>query len=106
MSKNKKADRPLQQILEDALKGKANAVEFEYVSEGLEVSYMFGNTGVGSILTDREVIRAVTTDIVENAGLEEKTKGKISIDLLGKIRTITVEEWDSFGESAFRLTFS
>ena len=88
------------------MKEKADAVEFEYGREGLEVFYVFGNTGVGSVLTDQEVVGAVITDIIEGAGLEEKTEGKMSVDLLGKVRTITVEERESFGESAFRLTFA
>ena len=98
--------RPLQRMLEDALKAGADAVELEYVSEGLEVSYAYGNIGIGSVITDPKVARTIIDDLIECAGLEEKTDGRMSVELLGKVRIVSVEEWDSFGESAFRLTFT
>ncbi len=42
--------------------------------------------------------------LVERAGLARKSKGKMQVTLLGKEFEIAVEEYDSFGESAFNLT--
>src|SRR5713226_2216142 len=45
----------LTEILERAVAANADAVEFEYDSSGdLEVSYMSGNTGLGTMLDKRE----------------------------------------------------
>ena len=93
----------LQKILEDALREGADAVELEYVDEGLEVCRMFGNTGLGNVLTDRELIGGIISAVVERAGLETRSRGKMHIDLLGEQRAVIVEEHESFGESSFRL---
>ena len=93
----------LQKILEDALREGADAVELEYVDQGLEVCRMFGNTGLGDVLTDRELNREIISAVVERAGLETRPRGKMHIDLLGEQRTVIVEEHESFGESSFRL---
>jgi hypothetical protein len=37
------------------------------------------------------------------AGLENRSRGTMRIEVLGEMRTIAVQEYDSFGESAFRL---
>jgi len=93
----------LQQILEDALREGADVVELEYVDQGLEVCWMFGSTGLGNVLTDRELNREIISAIVERAGLETRPRGKMHINLLGEQRMVTVEEHESFGESRFRL---
>lgn len=46
----------LQRILEDAIDAEADAVELEYVDGGLEICYMIGNTGLGRVLTDDDLI--------------------------------------------------
>lgn len=94
----------LTEILEDAVDSGADSVRLEYVSEGLEVSYMFGNAGLGSVITDPEVEREIIRYIVENARLEKRPRGRMQMDLLGKQYTIMVEEFDHFGESAFKLS--
>ena len=93
----------LQKILEDALREGADAVELEYVDEGLEVCRMFGSTGLGNVLMDRELIGGIISAVVERAGLETRSRGKMHIDLFGEQRTVIVEEHESFGESSFRL---
>jgi len=93
----------LQKILEDALREGADAVELEHVDQGLEVCWMFGSTGLGNVLTDRELSRGIISAVVERAGLDTRPRGKMHIDLLGEQRTVIVEEHESFGESSFRL---
>jgi hypothetical protein len=40
---------------------------------------------------------------VARAGLQEGSKGKSTWTVRGKERVIAVEEYDSFGESCFRM---
>jgi len=93
----------LQRILEDAIEAGADAVELEYVDDGLEICCTFGNMGWGHVLTERGLIGQVIETVVEKANLEKRPRGKMHIDLFGKQQTIIVEEYESFGESVFRL---
>ncbi len=93
----------LQQILQEAVNGGADSIELEYVEDGLEVSYLFGGTGLGAVLSDRVLASEIIELIVDRAKLEYKSRGVMSWLLFGKQHYITVEEYDSFGESAFRL---
>jgi hypothetical protein len=49
----------LTEILECAVDANAETVVLEYATGGLEVSYMFGNTGIGEILHDRALVEAI-----------------------------------------------
>jgi hypothetical protein len=91
-------------VLEDALRTGADAVKLEYEGSGLEVSFMFGNTGLGSVIVDRELERGIIAALVEKAKLDRRSRGKMRINLLGERHTAVVEEYESFGESAFRLS--
>lgn len=93
----------LQRILEGALQEGADAVEFEYVYEGLEVCKVFSFTGFGDVVTDKGLAGEIMGAIVEGARLDKEPRGKMQMDLLGKPHSIVVEEYDSFGESSFRL---
>jgi hypothetical protein len=93
----------LQQILEEAVSAGANSIELEYVAEGLAVMYMFGSTGSGDVIDDRALASGIIRLIVERARLARKSRGVMNWMLLGKQYNIAVEEYDSFGESAFRL---
>jgi hypothetical protein len=46
----------------------------------------------------------VIAELVKQAGLSHKSRGKMQVSLLGKDYEAVVEEYDSFGESAFNLT--
>jgi hypothetical protein len=74
------------------------------VDEGLEVCYESGHLGIGEILDDLEMEAELVGAIVDLADLERRSRGTIRIEALGATRTIAVQEYDSFGESAFRLT--
>lgn len=101
----KAAGRTLQSIIETAIKQGADAVELEYRSGGgLEVSYMCGNTGLGEVIDDRESIRAIISELITQAKLEHRSRGlfkHIHADMDYEIRA---EQYESFGESAFRLS--
>jgi hypothetical protein len=94
----------LLQILETAVDAGANCVEFEYVDEGLQICIMVGHFGMGSVLTDPLLAGSLMKLIVESARLESKSRGKMTVEIRGKQRNISVQEYEDFGEIAFRLT--
>ncbi len=98
-----KALRQLRAILEEAIKSNADAVEFEYVEKGLEVTYVYGHSGVGYVLEDRALESGIIQLIVERAGLQDRSRGVMTWTYGKKSYQIKVEEYDCFGESAFRL---
>lgn len=58
---------------------------------------------MGTVLKDRALETALVELIVRRAGLENRGRGKLDWNVLGENRRITVEEYDSFGETCFRL---
>ena len=72
----------LQKILEDALREGADAVELEYVDQGLEVCRVFGGTGLGDVLTDRELIRGIINAVVERAELKTRSHDRCTLTYL------------------------
>jgi hypothetical protein len=94
----------LQQMLEEAVGAGADSTELKYVAEGLEVMYVFGSTAIGDVTDDRVLASGIIGLIVDQAKLARRSRGVMNWTLLGKQYNITVEEYDSFGESAFRLT--
>ena len=105
--KNTEAARPaehqLQAYLDEAVEAGANAIELEYVPEGLEVCFMLGDTGAGRILKDTKLAGALMQLIGDRAGLDTKTKGTMTWLVHGQPLVITVKQYDNFGECAFRL---
>jgi hypothetical protein len=109
----KKANQPkpaphpeLVAILDRAVEAGADAVEFEYASGGgLEVTSMSGNTGMGELLRDRDLERTLMTSIIKSTGVRASRRGRMTTTLRGHEYTIFAESYDSFGETAFRLTF-
>jgi hypothetical protein len=97
------AIQKLKEILEDAVEAGADSVTLEYVSEGIEVCYMFGNMGLGAVLIDQEFESEVVGYIVEKAKLDRRSQGKLQMNLKGKQYSILVKEYDHFGESAFEI---
>ena len=108
-AKDTKAARPAEQqlraYLDEAVEVGANAIILEYVPEGLEVCFMLGDTGAGRILKDSKLAGALMQLIGDRAGLDTKTKGTMTWLVHGQPVRITVEQYDSFGECAFRLKF-
>ena len=89
-------------ILEEAMDAGANVVELEYVDSGLEACYMLGNIGIGTPIKaelEGELIRI----IAKKAKLGKRPRGRMHMDLNGQKHTIIVEEYQSFGELAFKL---
>ncbi len=96
----------MQEIVDRAIDSAADSVTIEFAKEGgLEIVFMFGNTGVGDILVGRDLEVEVMTLISDRAGLEEKSSGVLHWNSRGQRLEILVEEYDSFGETAYTLTF-
>ena len=101
-----RALQALVDILENALRVGADAIELEYEGSGLQVCYMFGSMGLGSVIVDRDLERGIIATLVERAGLDRRSRGTMRIDLHGEQRVVIVEEYESFGEPAFRLSLA
>jgi len=99
-----RAFRELVRVLEEAVRAGASSVGLEYKGQDLIVFYNFGNTGLGASHIPEELRQGVIEEIVNKAGLSKKSRGKMQVSLLGKDHEVIVEEYDSFGESAFNLT--
>lgn len=100
---NNKAIQKFTGILEEAIEVGADPITLEYVSERMEVCYMFGNIGLGFVLIDQELESAVVGYIVRSAKLDKRARGELVMKLHGKQRTIFVRRYDHFGESAFEI---
>ncbi len=102
---SERAFRELVRVLEEAVRAGANSVGLEYEERDLIVYYNFGNTGLGAARIPQGLQRDVIRELVKRAGLSRKPRGKMQIALLGKDYEVIVEEYDSFGESAFTITY-
>jgi hypothetical protein len=92
----------LQNIVEHALIQDADSVLLEPVPEGLEVCWMAGNTGLGTVLSTEEG-NVITRFIVRAANLERHDRGVLAMKVAGESREISVESYEHFGEWAYRL---
>jgi hypothetical protein len=104
LSGNKKAtSQTLHSLLETAVRRGTETIELEYVNEGLEVTYMSGSFGTGEVIDDRKSIETIIDELVTQAKLEDKSRGKFKWIYNEREYEVRAEEYESFGESAFRL---
>jgi hypothetical protein len=104
---NDSSDRAFQElirVLEGALDAGVTTVELEYKGGDLEVFYCVGNIGLGASCIAADLKQAVINELVKRARPFRKSRGKMSVGLLGKDYEVLVERFDSFGEWAYRLT--
>jgi len=94
-----------QEMLEVAGKDGATEILLEPEREGLEITFMFGDTGLGKVIEDRELEGELIDLIVKKAGLSRKVLGEMKVQVQGKPLTVWVEEYQTFGEWAYRLMF-
>ena len=101
---NKKAaEITLWSLFETAVQYGADAIELEYAPEGLEATFMRGDVGIGNVIKDDEAIERIIGELVAQARLEHKSRGIFKWIHKQKEYEVRVEEYESFGESAFRL---
>jgi hypothetical protein len=98
------AFQELVRVLEDAVRAGVSSVGLEQKGRELLVFHQAGALGLGAAQIAEDLQQAVIDEVVNRAGLARKSKGKVQIALLGKDFEVVVEEFDSFGESAFNLT--
>ena len=75
----------------------------EWVPEGLEVTWMAGNMGIGTVVSSKEGNR-ITRFIVRAAGLEQRNRGVLAVEVAGQSREVSVKSYEHFGEWAYRLS--
>jgi hypothetical protein len=98
------AFQELVRMLEEALRVGVTSISLEYKGRELMVFYQAGIVGLGASRIPENLRTGVIEELVKRAGLARKSKGKMPVTLLGKDCEVVVEEFDSFGESAFNLT--
>ena len=94
----------LVRVLEEAVQAGIASIGLEYQDRELMVFYQVGIVGLGAARIAKDMQQAVINELVKRAGLSRKSKGKMQVTLLGREFEVSVEEYDSFGESAFNLT--
>jgi hypothetical protein len=99
-----RAFQELVRVLEEAVRAGVNSMGLEYKGRDLMVFHQAGPLGLGAGRIADELKQAVIEELVKRAGLSRKSRGKMQFRLLGKDYEAVVEEYDSFGESAFTLT--
>jgi hypothetical protein len=99
----KLAGQTLQSLLETAIQQRAEAIEMEFVTEGLEVTFVRGNFGFGDVIEDHESIETIIGELFTQAGLEHNSRGRFRWVYDGKSYQIRAMQYESFGEMAFRL---
>jgi hypothetical protein len=98
-----RAEQQFQSYLDEAVGAGADAILLEYVPERLEVCFMLGDTGAGRVLKDSKLAGDLMQLVAKRAGLNAKSRGTMTWASHGQPVRIAVEEYDSFGECAFRL---
>jgi hypothetical protein len=98
------AYQELVRVLEQAVQAGVDSVGLEYKGRELMVFHHAGPVGLGAGRIAEDMQQAVIEELVNRAGLSRKSKGKMQVTLLGKEFEVGVEEYDSFGESAYNLT--
>ena len=94
----------LVRVLEGAVQAGVTSIGLEYKGRELMVFHQAGMFGLGAARIPQDLQQGVIEELVKRAGLSRKSKGKMPVNLLGKDYEVVVEEYDSFGESAFNLT--
>ena len=74
------------------------------MTEGLEVTYVSGNFGIGEVIDNCKAIKAIISELVTQAKLEHKTRGTFKWIDDNRDYEVQVVQYESFGEAAFRLT--
>ena len=94
----------LTRILEDSVREGVMSLSLEWKGRELMVFYQAGMVGLGAARISAGLQGAVIEELIGRADLASKTCGKMQMTLLDAEFDIVVEEYDSFGESAFNLT--
>lgn len=102
--KSKAAFQELVRVLEGAVRAGVSSIGLEYKGRELLVFHQAGPIGLGATRIGEDLQQTVIEELVQRAGLTRKPRGKMQVSLLGRDYEAVVEEYDSFGESAFTIT--
>jgi hypothetical protein len=94
------AIKELIRVLEAAVRAGVDSVGLEWRGSDLLVFHDSGNVGKIAKPLQLEFI----AEIMTRAHIGRKHKGNMHLRLLGQEFSVAVEEYDSFGESAYTLT--
>ena len=100
------AYRELIRVLEAAVWTGVESVGLEWKDRDLMVFHESGGVGYGATRIAKPLQLEVIAEIVKRAHIGRKHKGNMRLRLLGQEYTVAVEEYDSFGESAYTLTLN
>ena len=95
----------LVRVLEDAVGAGVTNLGFEYKERELMVFHQVASVGLGAERIVENLQEPVIKELVKRARLAKRTKGTMKITLLRRDFEVLVEEYDSFGESAFSDAF-
>lgn len=98
-----KAFRELVRVLEAAAWTGVESIGLEWKGEDLMVFHESGGVGYGATKIAKQVQLDVIAEIVKRAQIGRTHKGNMRLRLLGQEYSVAVEEYDSFGESAYTL---
>ena len=98
------AYRELVRVFEKAVQAGADSIGLEWEDRDLLVVYLyFGDAGLGVVPIPRDLQKPVCEELVKGAKLTREPRGTMSVTLHGSEYEVVVEEYDNFGESAFKL---
>ena len=98
------AIRELIRVLEAAASAGIESVGLEWKGEDLLVFHDSGAEGYVATKVAKPLQLEFIAEIVKRAQIGRKHKGNMRLRLLGQDYSVAVEEYDSFGESAYTLT--
>lgn len=91
------------EMLEAAKSSPIDSIELEWGHSDFMVMYFQGSTGLGGVPFDRDQVAALLEFIECQTKWGRGSRGKLAAELVNWKGTIEVEQYDSFGESCFRL---
>jgi hypothetical protein len=80
------------------------SLSLEHKGRELMVFHQAGHVDLGATRIPEDLQKAVIDELAKRAGLARGSKGKMPVTRLGREFEVVVEEFDSFGESAFNLS--
>jgi hypothetical protein len=103
MSENR-AFHELVRVLEQAVQVGVTCLGLERKGRELMVFHQSRHVGLGATRIPQDLQQAVIEELAKRADLAHRSKGKLPVTLHGREFEVVVEEFDSFGESAFNLS--
>ena len=104
--KSEMAFKELIRVLEAAALAGMESVGLEWRGDDLLVFHDSGSRGYVATKIAKPLQLEVIAEIVKRAQIGRKHKGNMRLRLLGQEYSVAVEEYDSFGETAFTLRLS